>query len=110
MTAERLSCWRGTAVIDRRYRLRCLLRFFLVLERGSHLLDNALKRGFVGDREIGENLAIEADVCGLQALSETAVGEALSADGRVEALNPQITEGAFARFAVAIGPVFGLHG
>ena len=54
----------------------------------------------VGDGEIGENLAIETDVRGFQAFGETAVGQALRADGGVQALDPKITESPFARLAI----------
>src|SRR4030081_2797952 len=111
MTAEGVDAERS-GVIDRRYRsilLRCLLRFRFFLERGLHLLDDSLERDFIGDREIGKNLAIEPDVRRFEALDETAVGEALRADGGVEPLDPEITESAFARFAIAIGPILGLH-
>src|SRR5438552_11880464 len=111
MTAERFYVTRS-AVIGRRYRkklLRRLLRFRFVLERGLHLLDDSLERGFVGDGEIGKNLAIESDVRGLQAFGETAVGETLRADGGVQALDPTITESALARFAIALGPLLSLH-
>ena len=88
---------------------RRLLRFRLILERGFHLLDDSLERGFVGDREIGKNLAVEPNIRGFQTLGETAVGETLRADGGVEPLDPKITERAFARLAIAIRPILGLH-
>ena len=46
---------------------------------------------------------------GFQTFGETAVGEALRADGGVQPLDPEIAESALARFAIAIGPIFGLH-
>ena len=86
---------------------RLLLRLRLVLERGFHLLDDAGECDFIGDREIGEDLAIETDVGGLEAFGETAVGQALRADGGVQALDPEITESALARLAIAISPILG---
>ena len=44
---------------------------------------------------------------GFQSFREPAVGQALRADGGVQALDPEITESAFARFAIAIGPILG---
>ena len=70
----------------------------IFLERGFHLLDDALERDFIGDREIGKNLAIEPDVGGFQAFRETAVGQALRADGGVESLNPEIAESCVSAF------------
>src|SRR5437867_225135 len=90
--------------------LLTFLSFRFVLDRGLHLLDNPLKRHFVGDREIGKNLAVEADVCGSQALGETAVGEALGADCSIQTLDPKVAERSFAGFAIAIGPILALHG
>src|ERR1044072_3532181 len=86
------------------FSLRRLLGFGLILERGFHLLDNSLERGLVGDGEIGKDLAIEPDVRGFQALSESAVGDAMRADGGVQPLDPKIAKCPLARFAVAIGP------
>src|SRR4029077_12507815 len=88
---------------------RGLLRFGLVLERGLYLLDNSLERDFVGDGEIGKDFAIEPDVRGLHPFGEAAVGKTLGADGRVQPLDPKITESALARFAIAIRPILGLH-
>ena len=90
-----------------RYAYAAFFAFDFLLERGFHLLDNRFERRFVGDGEIGKNLAIETDAGGFQAFGETAVGEALRADGGVQALDPEIAESAFARFAIAIGPILG---
>ena len=90
--------------------LRRLLRFRLLLDRGLHLLDNSHKRDFVGDREIGKNLAVQSDICGSQPLGETAIGETLRADRGVQALDPKIAECSFAGLAIALGPILALHG
>ena len=52
--------------------------FRFVLERGFHLLDDSFERDFVGDRDVGENLAVQSDAGGFQAFGETAVGQALA--------------------------------
>ena len=86
-----------------------VLRLPLVFEGRFYLPDDACESRFIGDREVGKNFAIEADIRGLETFCETAVSEALRANGGVQTLDPKIPERAFARFAVAIGPVLGLH-
>ena len=45
--------------------------------------------------DVGEDLAVEADLRGLEAFHETAVGQAGGAGGGVDADLPEIAEGAF---------------
>src|SRR6266496_1431737 len=53
--------------------------------------------------EIGQHLAIERHLCGLQSFHESAVSEAGGAGGGIDADLPQRPEIAFFRFAIAIG-------
>ena len=84
---------------------------FLVFgfERGFRLIEDDFKSGFIGDGEIGKDLAIDLNIRGFDAFHEAAVGEAERAGGGVDALLPEHPEIAFPRLAVAIGPSFGLH-
>jgi len=51
-----------SAVTDRRYRkaLRCL--FVFLFQRAFRLIDNRFKCGFVGNGQVGENLAVRLRV------------------------------------------------
>jgi len=73
------------------------------------LIDDRFECGFVGDREIGENFAIQSDLRSLESFGKAAVGHPVRACGGVETLDPKITKCALASFAVAIGPILGLH-
>ena len=87
---------------------RILGRLF-VFEGGTGLSDDGLKGGFVINRDIGKDLAIKANVCGLEAFYKTAVGETLCTDSGAETCDPQSAEITLAVFTVTIGPVFALH-
>ena len=75
----------------------------LRLERVLSELDDFAKRGGVRGGEVGEDLAVQFDLRGLQALDEAAVGHANGADGGVDTGLPEITEGALLGLAVAEG-------
>ena len=51
----------------------------------------------IGDGEIGEDLAVDADVGRLQAADEARVGRAVGAGGGVDARDPQAAEVALLR-------------
>ena len=53
------------------------------------------------DGEIGENLAVDLDAGLVEAVDETAIGQAVLADGGIDALDPQRTEIALAGLPVA---------
>src|SRR5205085_9533761 len=74
------------------------------------LIDYRFECARVVDRDVSKNLAIESEACGFQAFGEATVGQSVRARGGIESLDPKITEGALARFAVAIRPILGLHG
>src|SRR5207248_6878428 len=61
-------------------------------------------------REISQDFAIETDACRFQTFCQPAISHAVGASRRVQALDPEIAEGALASFAIAIGPVLALHG
>src|SRR6202453_3626360 len=65
--------------------------------------DDRRERRWLGDREIREHLAVVFDAGRDQARDEAAVGEAVLADRRVDALNPKRAELALAILAVAVG-------
>src|SRR5579871_5937456 len=73
------------------------------VERGAGLIDERLEGRRFPHREIGEHLAIDRDPGLAEAVDKSAVGEALLARRRVDALDPQRAEGALAVLAVAIG-------
>src|SRR5439155_23434691 len=83
--------------------------FPFVLQRVLRLIDNRFKCDVVRDGKIGKNLSIKGDLGGFEPFGETAVSHAVGARGGIETLNPKITKCAFARFAIAIGPILGLH-
>ena len=55
----------------------------------------------VGDGELGESATVQLDAGKTQALDEAVVGDALSADSRVDALDPQLAEVTLASLTVA---------
>src|SRR5581483_10279521 len=67
------------------------------------------ERGLVGDREVGEDLAVDVDRGLLQAVHERGVREAVLAHGGVDARDPQRTELALSLAAVAVGVLPRLH-
>jgi hypothetical protein len=87
-----------------------LLYEFFPFEGFLGLIDNRLERVLVADGKISQDLPIESDAGGFQSFGESAVGYSVGASGSVKPLDPQVTKGPFARFAVAIGPVFAFHG
>src|SRR5215471_257977 len=58
---------------------------------------------------MGKNFAVQADTGSFEPFGQAAVRHAVRACGGVETLDPKITEGALAGFAVAIGPILRLH-
>ena len=74
------------------------------------MLENRFEGGFVVDRDVGQDFAIESDPSGFQSLSEPAVSHSVRARGGVKPLDPKITERALPRFAIAIGPILAFHG
>src|SRR3954470_9836161 len=68
-------------------------------------LDEGGESGGLGDRQLGEVLAVDLDAGGLQTLDEAVVGHAVGAGGRVDALDPERAKVALARAPVAIGIV-----
>ena len=65
--------------------------------------------GFVHS-EVGEDFAVDFDLGLGEGLDEAAVGEVETADGGVDAGDPEVAEIALAGLAVTIGPVLALHG
>ncbi len=55
------------------------------------------------DRHVGQDLAVDLDAGLVQAVDETAIGQAVLADGGVDALDPERAEIALAALAVAVG-------
>jgi hypothetical protein len=64
--------------------------------------DQGLDGGFIGDGEVGEDFAVDLDAGGLEAFHKSAVGQAVGAGGGVDALDPQVAEGALADLAVTV--------
>ena len=112
MLALRLEVTSGAKVF--RLRALCVLcgqssgRFFR-FEGGADLGDDFGEGRLVLDGDVGEDLAVEADVGGLEALDEAAVGEPGGAHGGAETGDPQGAEIALAGLPVAVGPIFALH-
>jgi hypothetical protein len=67
-----------------------------------------LKAAAFVHRDVGHDLAVQFDPGQLHAVHEFAVGQAFDADSRVDALDPQATEGALLNLAVAISILAGL--
>src|SRR5438132_11953087 len=95
------------ACASQRKRLRGF--FVLLFQRALHLIDNRFECRLVGYGEVGENSTVESDTGSFQAFREAAVGHTVSAGRGIEALDPEITERAFARFTVAIRPILAFH-
>ena len=70
--------------------------------------DDGAERGGVGDREVGEDLAIRFDSGGLEAFDEARVGQSFVADGSADTLDPQGAELSLALFAVTVFVGLGL--
>src|SRR5690242_20659561 len=73
-------------------RRQCLLRD----------LDERGERGGVVHGQLGQDLAVDLDVRGLQTLDEAVVRDAVGAGSGVDALDPQLTEVALALLAVVV--------
>jgi hypothetical protein len=67
------------------------------------LLDQGIKGHLVADGDVGQHLAVEFDVRGLEAFDEAAVADAGVAAGRVEADDPQAADLALLLLAIAVG-------
>src|SRR5690606_5911451 len=78
-------------------------------ERGLHPRDDRRERRLVGDREVGEHLAVEADRSTVQAVDEHAVRDAVLAHRRVDPRDPQRAEYALLGTPVAIRVLAGPH-
>ncbi len=76
--------------------------------RGFGLLDDRLECGRLADRQIRQHLAVDLEPGFAEAVDEPAIGETEGAHRRVEALDPERTEGALAPLAVAEGVLVGL--
>src|SRR5579864_481624 len=89
---------------------RFLLRLRLFVERALDLFDDRFESVRIVDRDVGQNFAVQAHAGGFQTFGEAAVSHTMRAGGGVQPLDPKITEGAFTRFAIAIGPILAFHG
>src|SRR5690606_27279568 len=78
-------------------------------QRGLHLAHDGGKAGLVVDRHVGEDLAVEADAGLVQAVDEGAVGDPVGTGRRIDAGDPERTEGPLARPTVTVGVLSGLH-
>src|SRR3954468_12223442 len=74
----------------------------------GHLHQGGERPG-IGDRQIGEDLAVHLDACLLQTVDEPAVADAVDAAGRVDASDPQLAELALARPAIAVRVLQRVH-
>src|SRR5271170_3339965 len=66
-------------------------------------LDQALERRRLGDREVGDDLAIQLDAGQLQAVDELGIAQAMLAGAGIDALDPEGAEAALLVAPVAIG-------
>src|SRR5262249_3967772 len=71
-------------------------------ERGLRLLGELAERLGVAHGQVGENLAVEFDVPGLEARDELVVREAVRTCARVDADDPEATELALLVLAIAV--------
>src|SRR5207249_1851136 len=81
----------------------------LLLECVLCLIDNRFKCCLVSNGKIGENLSIKADAGGFQSFCKTTVANPVCARCSVQALDPKVTERAFACLTIAIGPILAFH-
>ena len=65
-------------------------------------VDELRERARVVDGHVGEDLAVDLDARLAQTLDETVVGDAVSAGGSVDALDPELAELALLGAAVAV--------
>src|SRR5882757_6346207 len=72
------------------------------------LRDDGTTRRTLVHRDVGQDLPVELAAGELQAVHEGAIGQALDADRRVDALDPECAERALLHLAVAIGVLPGL--
>src|SRR3954451_10874207 len=79
------------------------------VQRGLRGGDELTERRRLAHREVGKHLAVEVDVGRLQAGDESRVRDAVLATRRVDAHDPQATELAFARPAVAVRVLERVH-
>ena len=68
---------------------------------GLGLLDDGLEGLRIRDGQLGESATIQFDASEVQALDEAVVGDALSADSSIDALDPQLAEVALASLTIA---------
>src|SRR3990172_7810293 len=68
-----------------------------MLESGLRLRGDLREGRGIGDREVGQHLAVETDLRLLQSRHELVVGESLLPRGRVDADDPEPPEHALAR-------------
>src|SRR4030095_14073354 len=71
--------------------------------------DQAREGARVGDRDVGQDLAVDLDAGLAEAGDEPVVGHALGPGGGVDPGDPQGPEVALARPAVAVGVAQGVH-
>src|SRR6185295_1941076 len=73
------------------------------VERGAGRIDDRLECGRFSHGEIGKHLAVDLDPGLTEAVDKSAVGEAVFADSRIDALNPERAERTLPVLAIAIG-------
>nr|CAI0340404.1 hypothetical protein SHINE37_44273 [Rhizobiaceae bacterium] len=81
-----------------------------ILEVFQRLLggcDERAERCGLMDRHVGQNLAVDFDAGLVEAVDEAAIGQAVLADGSVDALDPERAEIALVDLAVAVGELLG---
>jgi len=70
-------------VLLKLHALRRFFRFRFLCQRVLRLIDNLFERGLVGNSQIGENLAVEADACCFKSLRKPAVRHAVGASSGI---------------------------
>src|SRR5260221_10057672 len=77
-------------------------------QRGANLVCDGLEGGWVGARDICEDLAVDLDPGPIKAVDKSGVSHALETGRGVDPLDPQRAEAALADLAVAVGILAGL--
>ena len=80
----------------------------LGLQRVLGLFDQGIKGHLIADGDVGQHLAVEADIGGLETLDEAAVADAGTAAGGVQADDPQSADLALLLLAIAVGVLPGV--
>ena len=76
---------------------------YSLLDGSLGLLRQHRERGGIGNRQLGQHLAVDVDAGNLQAVDQLGIAQAVDAGGRVDAGDPQAAEVALFQLATDVG-------